>query len=167
MTNSTTVDEVVSAPSHCGHAAGEDVGVPCYRIALLTPYTGGNLGDAAIQDAVIANLRLRLPGAKFSGISLNCDNFVERHGIDGFPLCGSSTRFYGMCVGRVAGQPGFVESSREGLKEQGKIKETLKRIPVLGWFLKTVYACGRELRHSLQGYRFLRMQDLVIVSGGG
>ena len=38
---------------------------------------------------------------------------------------------------------------------------------MLGWFLKSVYACGRELRHALQGYRFLRMQDLVIVSGGG
>jgi hypothetical protein len=31
------------------------------RIALLTPYTGANLGDASIQDAMIANLCLRLP----------------------------------------------------------------------------------------------------------
>ena len=56
------------------------------RIALLTPYTGANLGDASIQDAMIANLCLRLPDVEFSGISLNCDNFVERHGTDAFPL---------------------------------------------------------------------------------
>ena len=138
MTNSTTVDEVVGgAPfSFVATRQVRMSGSPCYRIALLTPYTGGNLGDAAIQDAVIANLRLRLPGAKFSGISLNCDNFVEQHGIDGFPLCGSSTRFYGMCVGRVAGQPGFAESSPEKPEQKGLsaglIKKTLKESLCLG-----------------------------------
>ena len=88
-----------------------------------------------------------------------------------FPLCASSRRFYGMCIGPVAGQPGFVENSPERpehqRKEEGKLKKTLKRIPLLGWFLKTVYACWREFRHCLRGYRFLRAHDLVIVSGGG
>ena len=50
---------------------------PSPRIALLNPYTGSNLGDAAIQDAMIANIGIRLPDAQFFGISLNCDNFVE------------------------------------------------------------------------------------------
>ena len=171
MTNGAMIEELPSASSQSGRVAGGEAPAPCYRIALLTPYTGGNLGDAAIQDAMIANLRLRLPGAQFSGISLNCDNFLEQHGAGAFPLCASSRGFYGMCIGPVAGQPGFVESSPERLehqrKEEGKLKKTLKRIPLLGWFLKTVYACWREFRHCLRGYRFLRAHDLVIVSGGG
>jgi hypothetical protein len=64
------------------------------RIALLTPYNGGNLSDASIQYAVVANIGGRLPNARFSGICLNCTNFVERHGVDAFPLAGRNTPWY-------------------------------------------------------------------------
>jgi hypothetical protein len=37
-------------------------------IALLTPYNGGNLGDASILDAVVANIGRGLPDAQFTGI---------------------------------------------------------------------------------------------------
>lgn len=63
---------VISSADHELGQNGSSLGP---RIALLTPYNGGNLGDAAIQDAMIANLRSRLPDAQFSGICLNCDNF--------------------------------------------------------------------------------------------
>ena len=60
------------------------------RIALVTPYTGGNLGDAAIQDAMIFNLRRRMPGATFFGITLDGDNFLRQHGEGAFPLMAAS-----------------------------------------------------------------------------
>ncbi len=41
------------------------------RIALLTPYDGGNLGDSAIQQAVIANLRRYDPNVQLCGITLD------------------------------------------------------------------------------------------------
>ena len=144
------------------------------RIALLTPYSGNNLGDAAIQDAIITNIRLRVPGAQFSGISLNCDNFVKRHGIGAFPLCGTNRPFHGMPRGREADQSGNGEcstrSSRKGLSAAEAIK-AIKRVPLLGWCLRAIYAWGRgvsqEVRHCVEGFRFLRRQDLLIVSGGG
>src|SRR5215813_12015498 len=74
-TDGTAIGELKSTDSLPGREAGEQVPGPRHRIALLTPYNGGNFGDAAIQDAMIANIRLRLPGAQFSGICLNCDNF--------------------------------------------------------------------------------------------
>jgi polysaccharide pyruvyl transferase WcaK-like protein len=41
----------------------------------------------------------------------------------------------------------------------------------VGWCLKTIYTWGKgfwwEFRHCVGGYRFLRTQDLLIVSGGG
>jgi polysaccharide pyruvyl transferase WcaK-like protein len=152
---------------HGGHAVPE----PRPRIALLTPYTGGNLGDAAIQDALIANLRLRLPGAQFSGISLNSDNFVEQHGMSAFPLCRTDIPFYGMGSGSVGEEPGngkisLQKSSQKRLNFYW-IKRALKRVPVLGFCLKIIHTWWREFFHWVQGYRFLRNQDVLFVSGGG
>jgi polysaccharide pyruvyl transferase WcaK-like protein len=145
------------------------------RIALLTPYTGGNLGDATIQDAMIANLRVRLPRAQFAGVSLNGDNFVERHGVTSFPLCASRAGFYAMCSGKLAAKPSGGDSSAQQSSENGwsaaSVKRTLKHVPVLGRLLKAIYSFAKriygEIFHCLGGYRFLRNQDLLIVSGGG
>ena len=146
------------------------------RIALLTPYSGHNLGDAAIQDAMIANLRLRLPGAQFSGVSLNCDNFLERHASGSFPLCGPARPRYHMVHGTLTDQPGngqIAEHSPDGTKlsRWNELKCVLRQVPVLWPCLKNSRAfvrsvCG-ELHHSVRAYRFLRTQDLLVVSGGG
>jgi polysaccharide pyruvyl transferase WcaK-like protein len=144
------------------------------NIALLTPYTGHNLGDAAIQDAVIANLRLRLADPQFSGVTLNCCNFIERHGDASFPLCGPRRPFYGMYEGRVAlGDSGSDGPSTGDEQEASSntLRRILKRIRPLWWCLKTIRSSARrvwgELNHWVRGYRFLRTQDLLIVSGGG
>jgi polysaccharide pyruvyl transferase WcaK-like protein len=145
------------------------IGEPAPRIALLTPYTGGNLGDAAIQDAMVGNLRVRLPGAQFSGISLNCENFLEQHGTDAFPLCGVSQRYYGMTCGTVAELDAHGGSPAKS-RQRGTVAiltGALKKIPPLWWLLKRAQTCWREVIHSVKGYLFLRTQNLLIVSGGG
>jgi polysaccharide pyruvyl transferase WcaK-like protein len=145
------------------------------RVALLTPYDGGNFGDALIQDAVIANVRARLPGVQFSGISLSCRNFIQRHSAAAFPLCSDNRCFYGMS--RAGGLADSREWDTALHKPHGEspnkdqLKRVVKRVPVVGWFVKTIYRlCARlwgELRHSVNAYRFLRGQNLVMVSGGG
>jgi polysaccharide pyruvyl transferase WcaK-like protein len=141
------------------------------RVALLTPYTGGNFGDAAIQDAMISNLRLRLPTAQFSGISLNSENYLQRHGSRAFPLCAFGNSFYGMAgtgkgasqsdPGRTTGPAGFI----------GSLKAALRRIPGARWLIKLtkprLNSLLSESRHFRAGYRFLRSHDIVIVCGGG
>ena len=82
-------------------------------IALLTPYTGSNFGDGAIQDAMIANMRLRFPAAQFSGISLNCENFVQRHGVDAYPVCATGMTFYGMARGGSTYTSQQIENSNQ------------------------------------------------------
>jgi polysaccharide pyruvyl transferase WcaK-like protein len=153
------------------HKARHEIQEVCPRIALLTPYAGGNLGDAAIQDAIIANLRLRLPGAQFSGISLNSDNFLARHGTDSFPLIGSGRPFYIMYRGVLTDNYGDEEVSARPSDEKGWslifIKRTLKRVPPVWRCLKTLQRVCHELTHCVGGYRFLRKRDLLIVSGGG
>jgi polysaccharide pyruvyl transferase WcaK-like protein len=149
------------------------------RIALLTPYTGGNLGDASIQDAVIANLRRRLPTAEFSGISMNCDNFVRRHGISGFPLLGH-LRFDGLLPGEEWQPSSARNDQHTRYAVQRKVspirnlRRLLGRIPGLrrsvgaarrAWTLLS--RMPRELEHSRAGYSFVRSHDVIVVSGGG
>lgn len=147
------------------------------RIALLTPYTGSNFGDGAIQDAMIANMRLRFPAAQFSGISLNCENFVQRHGVDAYPVCATGMTFYGMARGGSTYTSQQIENSNQPKVLNGasrwvrRLRNALGKTPVVGLCLRKARlwtAVARsEIRHSLAGYRFLRAQDLVVVSGGG
>ncbi len=147
---------------------------PFRHISLLTPYTGGNLGDAAIQDAMIANLRCRLPQADFCGVTLNGANFLERHGGNAFPLCAVSRSFYGMSresKKRKVTEQDLPEHTSSGVGLNSAIKERLGKIPLAGRWLKAIFAklagIWRELRHSAKGYHLLRGQDLIVVSGGG
>jgi polysaccharide pyruvyl transferase WcaK-like protein len=137
------------------------------RIVLLTPYNGGNLGDAVIQDSVIANLRLRLPDAQFSGVSLNSDNFIARHGVEGFALLETDSPFYRMAHGRVED---WREDSGEP-NDKGRIRSLVTSVPLIGNVLKLIYGgvkrLRREIHHSIGAYRFLRTKDLLMVSGGG
>jgi polysaccharide pyruvyl transferase WcaK-like protein len=172
-TDRTDCDELWDGARLAHHNTCPEVREQCLRVVLLTPYTGGNLGDAAIQDAMIANLRLRLPAVQISGISLNCDNFVERHGTRAFPLCETHRPFYGMVRGSVGplgnGPIHTAASDKKGM--DSALKRSLKQMPVFLWFLKAfhtwVTGVLREFRHCIEGYQFLRNQDLVIVSGGG
>jgi polysaccharide pyruvyl transferase WcaK-like protein len=140
-----------------GHA------VDCPQIALLTPYSGSNLGDSAIQDAVIANLRLRIPDAQFSGISLNSENFIGHHGSKAFPLCASRSRLYGMS--REASSPTDTEAAAREANTSWKaaVKNSLRKVPGVG----AIRTAERELRHCMEGYRFLRSHNLLLISGGG
>ena len=145
----------------------------CPRVALLTPYTGGNLGDAAIQDAVIANLRRRMPGTEFLGITLSDDNFLKQHGAGAFPLLAAPV----WPPFRRNQEPNTAErcanlSDHPARKNQaGAIRRVLRRVLVWLPFLKRARAgmavVVGEILHSWEGYRVIRRQDLLIVSGGG
>jgi len=85
------------------------------RIALLGPYGFGNLGDAAIQDAAIAAIRARRPGAEIHGISLNPADTETRHGIPAHPLHpGSPTPPRGLR--RAVREPAFGHHARRVLR---------------------------------------------------
>lgn len=149
------------------------------RVALLTPYTGGNLGDAAIQEAVIANAKARVPDASILLITLHPALTTKLHRVPSFPITLQRIPNYAQCHGRV---PNLNESrercSRPNLHSLAKLKATVARIPALDlaarqvWnFFRSIWRGPRavllELRHLIQGYRILKQVDLVMVSGGG
>ena len=56
------------------------------KIALMGPFGFGNLGDGAIQDAAIANIRRICDACDLYGISQNPEDTQRRHGIPAFPI---------------------------------------------------------------------------------
>jgi hypothetical protein len=56
------------------------------KIGLLDHMGYGNLGDAATQDVVIANIRKRIPNAELVGFSLIPSDTLQRHGIPSYPI---------------------------------------------------------------------------------
>jgi polysaccharide pyruvyl transferase WcaK-like protein len=150
---------------------------PRPRIALVTPYSGGNLGDAAIQDSMISNLRQRIPGAQFLGITLNGDNFLAKHGDGAFPLLASRVPFRYQSRKDPAQKPDGTEGSSTKSddpapkKRSNPLRSALRTMPGVGPLLKRartwVSAVRREILHSIAGYRVLRTQDLLVISGGG
>ena len=76
-----------TAPEFFKHASSEATSGKTTgpTFALVDCYTGGNLGDGAIQDAVIWNIRQRLPDAAIYGITLHPADTLQRHGIPSYP----------------------------------------------------------------------------------
>ena len=56
------------------------------RIGLMGPYGYGNLGDALVIDAVIAEVRRRNPDCVVSGFSLDPADTERRHSITSYPI---------------------------------------------------------------------------------
>lgn len=144
------------------------------RIALITSYNGGNLGDAAIQDSLISNLRSRVPGITFLGITLNCENFVRQHGADAFPLLASmySTQHESrMDLPSMEDRPIRKDETESRKRPRARIRQVVRGIPGFLGLVKTLRNQGirvqREILHSWNGYRLLRRQDLLLFSGGG
>lgn len=110
------------------------------KIGLLGLYASRNLGDTAIQRAVIDNLSARLPDAQFLGICPDPEDTRATFGID--------------CVD-LAGRP--VNST--GTKAGGGALAS-----VIPWRVRTVaarLAIAASIRRCLTGL------DLLVLSGGG
>ena len=141
-------------------------------IALLTPYTGGNLGDAAIQEAAIQNVRTRYPDARLCLVSILPKLTAGLHDVPSFPLGrrgqwpdepASATNASDDAAGRTsqAAQRGVFGRVKVAVKAFRPMYSILKRAHDKLW---PVYD---ELVHIRRVYRFLKSVDLVLVSGGG
>lgn len=125
-------------------------------VAILGPFGFGNLGDAAIQDAVLAHLRRRLPAAKVVGISMNPADTQHRHGIEAFA--------YHTLAFRALHEPSGTPRSEPAVIGRGLVA----RIQAgLQWRLERWRARVAEARHILYVLRVARQLDVLLISGGG
>jgi len=146
------------------------------RVALLDHYSGSNLGDAAIIDATITQIRARLPRVRLSGVSLNNENMQVRHGIPGIALCATPLPYYKMS-GRSSPQDGVTGSRSNEAPGPVRaamlvVKDVVKRsAPRLWRACRSVHfvmtSIPGEIRHVAQAYAHLRSCDLLVIAGGG
>ena len=135
------------------------------RIALLTPYDGGNLGDSAIQEALIANLRRCDPDIDVWGITLHPVRTSARHQIPCFPLTGTSRSYYQGKQERVI----KVDSDRPSLFADAYVGlyRCLHRMTRAVPFVKRLKILFDEALHVSRSYRLLRKVDVLVIAGGG
>lgn len=128
------------------------------KIGLLDHMGYGDLGDAATQDALIANIRKRVPEAVFIGFSLNPDDTRNRHHIPCYPI----KWWY----------PGLDTSAEPGPHDQrqhrpSRLKVLLQRIPLVRAAARRAWHLVQEAVHIGRSYKILRSLDSLIIAGGG
>lgn len=111
------------------------------RIGLLGPYASRNLGDAAIQAAVVAELRARLPGAALVGICPDPEDTVRTLRIPAFPLSGHGGE----------------------MRPDSPPPEEPPALAARGRVARLRAACAAAGRIA----SFVQRLDLLVVSGGG
>lgn len=145
---------------------------PVRRVGIYGPFGWGNLGDAAIQESMIANIRERLPKVEIVGYSLNPENTQQLHGISSVAIVRSWRPRQAPAVAtskRVESHP--APSVRAGY---AGLKRVLKRLPVVGDLLvalrrvlEPLFQAGSELTFMRRVFCTLRDVDVFIISGGG
>ena len=124
------------------------------QIALLHHTGRGNLGDDAIIDVVVSNIRRRWHSAEITVFSMNPDETKKRHKIPSYPI-----RRYRWNSGD---KPAAIESTE---RDEHKFIDWFRRTRNPAVRLPRALIC--ELAFLVKSYRLLRSFDLLIVSGGG
>ena len=137
------------------------------RIALYGPFGWGNLGDAAIQESMLANARLRVAGAEFFAVSLNPENTLAIHGLPSLPIERGwrprSEAPRSTTVAPEGARPASDPSPEPRPSWAGRAKALVRALPGTGPLVEF----SRELRFFAANVRALRGTDLFVVSGGG
>jgi polysaccharide pyruvyl transferase WcaK-like protein len=139
------------------------------RVALITPSGWGNLGDAAIIDGIIQNLRTRLPSIDITVFSLNPADAEWRHGVPADTLSGLSI-IPGYWV-----SPKPTDSTPSPASETGQSSETSPGAPpllkragkMLGPLREPVRRVYRDISHFRRMNNLAADLDAIIVAGGG
>lgn len=113
---------------------------PVRSVAIFGYFGAGNLGDEAVVDVLIRQLRSRYPGVAITGICLDPEDVRQHHGIDAVPL-------------RRLPRSGHASSENVPL-----FTKVARRLSVI---------MPSELLFLVRSYRRLKGTDLVIVGGSG
>lgn len=123
------------------------------KIGIMGPFGFGNLGDAAIQEAMLQHVREYVPNAQIYGFSLNPEDTEERHGIPSYP------------IGRMAKNgwqtPG--DGTNATLLERLAVRFRTHNSSVI----RKLGAFFAEFAGLSRASRILKGFDMFIVSGGG
>jgi len=125
------------------------------RIALLHHTGCGNLGDDAIIDVVLKNIRQRWENARITAFSMNPEDTERRHGVPCHPI---RRHKWSMEI-ETSTLPEPTQPDENGFRQWfQKTRNPAVRLP------RAVFA---ELAFLSESYRILKPFDLLIICGGG
>lgn len=126
------------------------------NIGLFDHMGYGNMGDAAIHESFILNIKRRLPEVRLVAFSQSPNDTKERHGLPCYPI---RWWYPGWKASRI--------SAATDSSSKPTLKSRLKRISVFYALAKPVHDCLQELAHLIRSYKIVRSLDLLIMAGGG
>lgn len=141
-----------------------------YHIGVFGHYGHHNMGDEAITEAVIQNLRRRCPSVHLSGFSMYPEDTARRYAISAYAIRRPRTQ--------KSGNPG----QHQTVPDQGapnasrslhsEVREYLKRFATLRVFVRSLrFVLGlplelwREAVFLRESYRIARSVDAFIIAG--
>jgi len=139
------------------------------KIGLLGPFSFGNLGNAALQQTLVAYLNKRFPDAKFYGCYIDPNEPGDRRQILPFPINrhvpgpwnpGSSVPNRG----KEDEYPGERRGIREWLERKPPLAGAWQRAGTVWSKLKEVL---EEVEFCYEAYRFAKEFRLLVVGLGG
>ena len=126
------------------------------QIGLLDHMGFGNMGDAAILESFITNIRKRSPNVLLTAFSLYPEDTRKRHDISCYPITWShpgpkpsATAASGLSVGN------------------SRLRSFMKSLRLIYPFVKALYNLIQEFAFLIRSYRLIRSLDLLVMSGGG
>lgn len=144
------------------------------RIAIFGHYGNQNLGDEAIIEAVLRNLRHYIPDAELSCFSINPADSNRRHNVDAFPIRYRSDYFNPAPPNglEASGKSLPPQTTDQSVPGQRSWKARMKALPLLGPLLTSAQQIVEffpVLRQELSFLRAARKRldtvDLVLVTG--
>jgi len=150
-------------------------------IGVFGHYGGRNLGDEAIIEAVVQNIRLRLSNAKIIGFSRDPEDTAARYDITAYSIRKNRQRPFQIplspeCqVAPTIGNPSANEGSTRGgycRSRVEQVKALVKHLPLAKTLIATVRvlirsgpAVVREARFLGRSYRVIKGVDLLVITG--
>jgi polysaccharide pyruvyl transferase WcaK-like protein len=129
-------------------------------IVVFGNFGNGNLGDEAALQALIEQLRCRLPGLELVAFAMNVADTEARHGIRAEP----ATRLAARATPLISQRPA----------RRDRVREALERAPVLFRLVRGLLYMLRSLARvlldplfELRRLRTLRHADFLVFGGGG
>jgi polysaccharide pyruvyl transferase WcaK-like protein len=138
------------------------------KIGLLGPYSFGNLGNAALQQALVQQINQTFPGSEIYGCCIDPVTNRGEGGVLPFPL----TRH--IQIEKTAPSLSGAADQSSATPAQQNRKNSLKRIPLVHPLYRLAHAIGSKCKNIAQecaflwrAYKLARNFRMLIVGLGG
>lgn len=140
------------------------------KIGIFGHYGNQNLGDEAIIEATIQNLRQRIPNVRLIGLSINPEDTHMRYGIESFPIRYNAV-FFNPQKNQTSAQNSSSEQTSQTNTQPSNLPQKKKPLPIrIARGIASKLLNG--LRKTITEIKFLREckkqtneLDLLIICG--